>query len=227
MSERDIFESFGAFTEQYQDEIEENLGVGEASLAGAETSRGTPNWLQLAFSGQHDTLCNATSVDRKFIEGLSPIQNEWIRRYTRPGITVNLPLWAEQQPENFSLKYLLSHALESGWDLTGVGWDKAYELEVAQRFEELEPDAPSEYEGWWTTGEAADQLYDRLDHSRTKGYFKSLLFKRAEAGTIKTNGKKGRERRYLPEAVMNIALDIIEYDIKKYEEEQRRLGFNV
>tara|TARA_R110001592_G_scaffold250113_1_gene512677 strand:- start:951 stop:1634 length:684 start_codon:yes stop_codon:yes gene_type:complete len=226
MSKRDVIESFDTITEQYQDELEENAVDVQNLHDDIMATRGTQNWLQLALSGHCGTLYSETSVDRKSIEGLKPIQNAWIRRYTRPGLTVNLPLWAKQQPDIFSLEYLLRHALENGWDLTEVGWDKAYELGVAQRFEEPQSNTPNEYDEWWTNIQAAEWLYDRLDYSRTLGYFKSLVHKKAKAGAIKSNGKTGRDRRFLPSDVKIIALDIINFDNKKYEEEQRRLGFN-
>ena len=100
-----------------------------------------------------------------------------------------------------------------------MGWDKAYELEVAQRFEEPESTTANQYDEWWTNIQAAKWLYDRLDYSRTLGYLKSLVNKKAKAGVITTNGETGRAGRYLPKDVKNLALDIIDYDNKKHEKE--------
>lgn len=211
MSKRDVIESFDTITEQYQDELEENA-VGAQNLHGdVITSQRQLNWHQQALIGQHSMPCSATSVNRTPIAGLSPIQNEWIRRYTRPGSTVNLPLWAEQQPENFSLEYLLCHALENGWDLTVVGWDKAYEFGVAQRFEEPDSDPQSEYEGWLRNKYAAEELRKNLKKggiSKTLKQCKVLLCKEVARKKLNTNGIKGRGSLYDPIGVDALALKI-------------------
>jgi hypothetical protein len=59
---------------------------------------------------------------------VSPVQNRWLRKYTRPSITVILQNRARFQPRGFSLEYLLQHALESHWDLTEEGWKKVEAL---------------------------------------------------------------------------------------------------
>ncbi len=216
-----IFRPIVTFTEEFQEDLEPKDAVVQNLHDDVMTTMGTPNWLQLALSGQHGTLCNATSVDRKSIAGLTPLQNEWIRRYTRPSIAVNLPLWAEQLPENFSLEYLLSHVLENNWDLTDVGWDKAYEIGVAQRFEEPDSDAPSEYEGWLSNKEAAvrlkgkvlgikesdEEIYDEESVNIFKQY-KSRVCKERDKGRIRTNGIKGKGCLYDPVGLEALALRI-------------------
>lgn len=135
------------------------------------------------------------------IDELTSIQNDWMERYIRPSVTVNFPLWAKGQPRDFSLEYLLSHALENGWDLTKLGWNKAYELGVAQHFENPASNAPSEYEGWFRHCEASRRVVEQMDGEMEFEDAKSRLSKRINAGKIRTNGKRYRELRIDPVGV--------------------------
>jgi hypothetical protein len=151
---------------------------------------------------------------------LSPNQNRWMKTYILPSITEILPAWAKEQPKDFSLEYLLTHALESGWELTEEGWNKAHELGVAQRFETPDPNAPSKYEGWLKNAAAARQLEAALaDFTKINKmtgqyqdysfeYCKVMLARKGDSGAVKTNGKERRDRRYDPGSVDTLALKI-------------------
>ncbi len=132
------------------------------------------------------------------LEELSPLQNRWLRMYTRPSVTVILENWAKNQPTDFSLEYLLTHAIESHWDLTEVGWKKAEELGLLtdRKKESGSTDIESD-EDWLTHGQAVEQLHKETSTKFSPGSLKTRITKMADKGKLRTNGKKGRDRRFL------------------------------
>ena len=89
------------------------------------------------------------------LDSLTPLQNEWLKKYTRPNAMVIMPQWAMNQPKGFKLDYLLKHVLENGWDLTEAGWAKAHAMGISQGMELTEE---VEEEGL-KHSKAADLLY--------------------------------------------------------------------
>lgn len=118
--------------------------------------------------------------------------------YTRPSVTVILENWAKYQPTDFSLEYLLTHAIESHWQLTEVGWQKAEELGLlAERKKKPGNSGIEDDENWLTHGQAVKQLHKETSTQFSPGSLKTRITKMADKGKLKTNGKKGRDRRFL------------------------------
>jgi hypothetical protein len=132
------------------------------------------------------------------LEELSSLQNRWLRMYTRPSVTVILENWAKNQPTDFSLEYLLTHAIESQWQLTEVGWNKAEELGLlADRRKESDSTDIESDEDWLTHKQAVAQLHKETSTKFSPGSLKTRITKMADKGKLRTNGKKGRARRFL------------------------------
>ena len=132
------------------------------------------------------------------LEELSPLENRWLRMYTRPSVTVILENWAKNQPTDFSLEYLLAHAIESQWQLTEEGWKKAEELGLLADRRKESGDADIENdENWLTHKQAVEQLHKETSTKFSPGSLKTRITKMADKGKLKTNGKKGRDRRFL------------------------------
>jgi hypothetical protein len=132
------------------------------------------------------------------LEELSPVQNRWLRMYTRPSVTVILENWAKNQPTDFSLEYLLTHAIESQWQLTEEGWKKAEELGLLADRRKESGDADIENaENWLTHKQAVAQLHKETSTKFSPGSLKTRITKMADKGKLRTNGKKGRDRRFL------------------------------
>jgi hypothetical protein len=151
-----------------------------------------------------------------------------MERYIRPSVTVNFPLWAKGQPCDFSLEYLLSHALENGWDLTKLGWKKAYELGVAQRFENLASNAPSEYEGWLRNKDAAERLRRSLSKAgieRSSRACQSTICKARARNQLSTNEVKGSGCLYDPAGVDALALKIRDTGLVDENEDEEDLEY--
>lgn len=118
--------------------------------------------------------------------------------YTRPSVTVILENWAKNQPTDFSLEYLLAHAIESQWQLTEEGWKKAEELGLLADRRKESGDADIENdENWLTHKQAVEQLHKETSTKFSPGSLKTRITKMADKGKLKTNGKKGRDRRFL------------------------------
>lgn len=117
--------------------------------------------------------------------------------YTRPSVTVILENWAKYQPTDFSLEYLLTHAIESHWDLTEVGWKKAEDLGLLtdRKKESGSTDIESD-EDWLTHKQAVAQLHKETSTKFSPGSLKTRITKMADKGKLRTNGKKGRGRRF-------------------------------
>ena len=117
--------------------------------------------------------------------------------YTRPSVTVILENWAKNQPTDFSLEYLLAHAIESQWQLTEEGWKKAEELGLLADRRKESGDADIENdENWLTHKQAVEQLHKETSTKFSPGSLKTRITKMADKGKLRTNGKKGRGRRF-------------------------------
>ncbi len=156
------------------------------------------------------------------IDELSPIQNRWIRDYVLPSLAVVFPSWVKAQPKNFTLGHLLTQAISENWDLTPAGWKKAEELGVLKAFERRKETTSTEFEGWLRHGEAAERLKSEIEIAGGEKSFtscKSTLTKMGNKGTIRTNGKKGRDRRYDPADVDALALKFRNKGLKNADAE--------
>lgn len=56
-----------------------------------------------------------------YLDELTPIQNQWMERYILPSCAVIFPQWAQNQPKDFRLDYLLRYTLENQWELAPCG----------------------------------------------------------------------------------------------------------
>lgn len=129
--------------------------------------------------------------------------------YTRPSVTVILENWAKTQPSDFSLEYLLTHAIESQWQLTEEGWKNAEEMGLLGDLRKpIDPADSDDGEIWLTNAEAARQLGRETSEKYTFESLKSMLSKRASTGTIKIKGNKGADRRYAKSAVNALELKL-------------------
>lgn len=118
--------------------------------------------------------------------------------YTRPSVTVILENWAKNQPTDFSLEYLLTHAIESQWQLTEEGWNKAEELGLLANLEKsTASDESDDGRLWLTHKQAVAQLQKETASKYSETSLKKRITTMANKGRLKTNGKKHRERRYL------------------------------
>jgi hypothetical protein len=126
---------------------------------------------------------------------LSPIQNLWLRKFTKPSVTLVLGQWAKVQPSNFTLEYLLTHALESHWDLTEEGWNKAEELGLLANLEKsTASDESDDGRLWLTHKQAVAQLQKETASKYSETSLKKRITTMANKGRLKTNGKSiGRE----------------------------------
>ena len=125
------------------------------------------------------------------LDSLTPLQNEWLKKFTRPSVTVIMPRWAKNQPKDFKLDYLLKYAVENGWDLTAEGWDKAREMGILQAMESIEE---VEEEGL-KHGKAADLLCEASFGKKSISNCKAIITRKVTSGQLKSNGKSGRELR--------------------------------
>lgn len=143
------------------------------------------------------------------LEELTSLQNRWLRTYTKPSTTVNLQSWAKKQPKGFSLEYLLTHAISSHWDLTEVGWREAEKLGLLANREKVEGSADIEdAEKWLTHGQAVKQLHKETSSKFTLGSLKTRITKMADKEKLATNGKGGRDRRFLKSAIDTLELKL-------------------
>ncbi len=145
------------------------------------------------------------------LEELSAIQNYWLREYTKPSAAVILEEWAKVQPRDFALDYLLNHAIQSPWDLTEEGWMKARDLGILASLEKS-PEKLSAGDdddaNWLTHGEAAKQLYKQTWDRHSYKSLKSRITKMGQKGKLTTNGKKGREIRFLKSDINALELKL-------------------
>lgn len=143
------------------------------------------------------------------LEGLTPLENRWLRKYTKPSVAVILEEWTRDLPMNFDLEYLLAHAIDSKWDLTEEGWKKAEEFGILapleKSHEELSAD-DNDDANWLTHGDAAKQLskFTQMDFKNLK----SRITKMGQKGKLTTNGKTGREIRFLKSDINALELKL-------------------
>jgi hypothetical protein len=94
------------------------------------------------------------------LEELSPLQNRWLRLYTKPSVAVILQTWVKHLPPNFTLEYLLTHFIATKWELTEEGWKKAEELGLLTNYERESESVDIEETGDWIShADAARQLH--------------------------------------------------------------------
>jgi hypothetical protein len=134
-----------------------------------------------------------------------------MERYIRPSCTVIFPAWAKTQPNDFNLEYLLDYAVNTGWQLTPAGWEKARELGVLAPLEQPSPSAVEK--DWLKHSEAAKRLHERTLKSKSFANFKTLLTRMAAKGLLKTNGKSGRNLRFEPHSIDSLALSLRDSDL--------------
>ena len=152
------------------------------------------------------------------LDDLTPIQNYWLRTFTKPSIAVDLPSWGKQQPRDFGLEYLLQHAVKNRWDLTKEGWSKAAALGLLDTPLTDDNDAEREDdECWMTHSEAVTQLLLWTAPRFTEGSLKTRLSKMAGKGQIKTNGEKRRNRRFAKSGINSLELQLRNKDLKQGE----------
>lgn len=125
------------------------------------------------------------------LDSLTPVQNEWLKKYTRPSVAIIMPQWVSNQPKGFKLDYLLKHVLENGWDLTEAGWTKAHAMGILQGMELTEE---VEDEGL-KHAEAAKLLHEAQFEEKSLSSCKAMITRRVESGRLKSNGKSGRQVR--------------------------------
>lgn len=131
--------------------------------------------------------------------------------FIRLSCTVIFPAWAKTQPKDFSLEYLLDYALNTGWQLTPAGWEKARELGVPCSWEKPSPDEGEV--GWLKHIEAAKRLSEKTFDLKSLASYKTLLTRMADKGQLKTNGKSGRDRRFEPHSIDSLALSLRDSDL--------------
>lgn len=134
------------------------------------------------------------------LDSLTPIQNEWLKKYTRPSVAIIMPQWAMNQPKGFKLDYLLKHVLENGWDLTEAGWAKAHAMGISQGMELTEE---VEDEGL-RHSKAADLLCKANFGERSISSCKAMITRKVASGQLKSNGKSGRELRIDPGSLLSL-----------------------
>ena len=134
------------------------------------------------------------------LDSLTPLQNEWLKKYTRPNAMVIMPQWAMNQPKGFKLDYLLKHVLENGWDLTEAGWAKAHAMGISQGMELTEE---VEEEGL-KHSKAADLLYKANFEVKSLSSCKAMITRKVASGQLKSNGKSGRELRIYPGSLLSL-----------------------
>ncbi len=135
------------------------------------------------------------------LDSLTPLQNEWLKKYTRPNAMVIMPQWAMNQPKGFKLDYLLKHVLENGWDLTEAGWAKAHAMGILQGMELTEEE---EEEVGLKHGKAADLLWEANFQEKSISSCKAMITRKVASGQLKSNGKSGRELRIDPGSLLSL-----------------------
>lgn len=135
------------------------------------------------------------------LDSLTPLQNEWLKKYTRPNAMVIMPQWANNQPKGFKLDYLLKHVLENGWDLTEAGWTKAHAMGISQGMELTEEE---EEEEGLKHSKAADLLWEANFGERSISSCKAMITRKVASGQLKSNGKSGRELRIDPGSLLSL-----------------------
>jgi hypothetical protein len=134
------------------------------------------------------------------LDSLTPLQNEWLKKYARPNAMVIMPQWAMNQPKGFKLDYLLKHVLENGWDLTEAGWAKAHAMGILQGMELTEE---VKDEGL-KHSKAADLLYKANFEEKSLSSCKAMITRKVASGQLKSNGKSGRELRIDPGSLLSL-----------------------
>ena len=134
------------------------------------------------------------------LDSLTPLQNEWLKKYTRPNAMVIMPQWAMNQPKGFKLDNLLKHVLENGWDLTEAGWTKAHAMGISQGMELTEE---VEEEGL-KHSKAADLLWEANFQEKSISSFNAIRTRRVASGQLRSNGKSGRELRIDPGSLLSL-----------------------
>ncbi len=143
------------------------------------------------------------------LDDLTPIQNYWLRTFTKPSIAVDLPSWGKQQPRDFGLEYLLQHAVKNRWDLTKEGWSKAAALGLLDTpLTDDNGSVPEDDEHWLTLTEAMRQLHRETYSKYSEGSLKTRLSKMAGKGQLKTNGGKRRARRFAKSDIDSLELKL-------------------
>lgn len=135
------------------------------------------------------------------LDSLTPLQNEWLKKYTRPSVAVIMPQWANNQPKGFKLDYLLKHVLENGWDLTEAGWAKAHAMGISQGMELTEEE---EEEEGLKHSKAANLLWEANFGERSISSCKTMITRKVASGQLKSNGKSGRELRIDPGSLLSL-----------------------
>ena len=135
------------------------------------------------------------------LDSLTPLQNEWLKKYTRPSVAIIMPNWARNQPKGFKLDYLLKHVLENGWDLTEAGWAKAHAMGILQGMELTEE---KEEEEGLKHSKAADLLYKANFEVKSLSSCKAMITRKVASGQLKSNGKSGRELRIDPGSLLSL-----------------------
>lgn len=150
------------------------------------------------------------------LDSLTPLQNEWLKKYTRPSVAIIMPQWARNQPKGFKLDYLLKHVVENGWDLTEAGWTKAHAMGIFQGMELTE----EEEEEGLKHAEAAKLLHKGRFEEKSLGSCKTMITRKVESGQLKSNGKSGRQLRIDPDSLNSLILmlrEVDELDDAEYE----------
>lgn len=151
------------------------------------------------------------------LDSLTPLQNEWLKKYTRPSIIVIMPQWAMNQPKGFKLDYLLKHAVENGWDLTVDGWAKAHEIGIlqgAELTEEVEEEGMKHIE-------AATRLHEGRFKEKSLASCKTMISRKAANGLLKSNGKTGKMLRIDSDSLDALILKLRDNDLELADDDEK------
>lgn len=137
---------------------------------------------------------------------VTPRQNWWITQYTYPPIDTTIDQWLAELPKNWCLEDLLRYALKSDWDLTETGWEKAEQFNLLRPFER-NVNRESDRD-WLTHGEAARKLHREISDKISLGALKTRITRMADKGKLRTNGARGKARRFHISGINRLELDL-------------------